>query len=390
MDILTLQRLAGNQAVVSMLGAPNVEEPATTTQVTEPTAAERVKSAQTGAQPMVQRAPDEPEFTPAEVTQYRGRINAGRSSAQDFTDKFNQFLDNAGRFITAYRGKASWVNGSYTLAYGHHTTLVGQLGASAAADQILANLAVGLALNVLTGGVAEILETMDVIGHAAAFWGDQLVNTVAGAVAAPNIPAPVTTATSAPAFKELKGLQKLDELNQHAFKLASDGSRAIVKVLLEAGKLQDALMAPAGDAGSIEKTQFVQRMDTLGTLFDQIPPATTQIVAGNAKFDTLWATFFQSPWPSDMKCEQDIWIVWMAEQKTYDNPEMPTHEGLLGAFDEMITPKLLRKREFQDHMFAIGGDAADVASHNLDTMIKFAAEGRKPKIATYWASVFME
>ena len=223
-SVLALQRTVGNQAISSLFS----------TSSTKPEA------------PAVQRAPSQQEFSPEETNQLRAQITTGRNSAKAFSDKFQGFLDNTAKFIDAYRGKTTWVNGAYELAYGHHTTLVGQLGANALGDQDIVNLAVGLALNVLTGGAAEILESMEVIGHAAAFIGDQLVNTVVGVALAPNFPNPVSTATSAPAFKALQGFKKLDELNQHAFDLARDGSRQISAIVFEAGALSDAACCGGG------------------------------------------------------------------------------------------------------------------------------------------------
>ncbi len=223
-DVLALQRAVGNQAISSLV-SPSSTRPEFLA---------------------VQRAPSEQEFSPEETTQLRTRITTGRNSAQAFNDKFQGFLDNTAKFISAYREKTKWVNGAYELAYGHHTTLVSQLGANALGDQDIVNLAVGLALNVLTGGVAEILEAMEVIGHAAAFIGDQLVNTVVGVAVAPNFPNPVSTATSAPAFKALQGFKKLDELNKDAFDLARDGSRQISAIAFEAAALSDDACCVAG------------------------------------------------------------------------------------------------------------------------------------------------
>jgi hypothetical protein len=334
------------------------------------------------------------------VAQHRGRLNAGRNSTQDFSDKFDPFLDSVGNFITAYRDKAKWVNGSYKLGYEHHTALVGQLRAEVAREDAVAEILVGAALHILTGGVGEMLVHMKVISDLAETVGGAIVTAGAdvGIKTLAKVPEPEATETSAPVFKELMAFQKLDELNQAAFPLARDGGRLIAKALFETSKLQDALMAPEGDPGHIEKAWFMQRMDALGNLFDQIPQATAAATAGNAKFDEVfWSNFFGSPWPTDRDCEQDIWVVWMAEQQTKDDPdtkggvEMRDPEGLLPQLaDELVPNPLLRKRAFKEHMDAIGGKAAAVAGYHYDVWIKENAEAMKPVITTYWASVFME
>ena len=64
--------------------------------------------------------------------------------------------------------RRSWVNGSYGLGYQHHSTLVKTLAADDATRQVIANLVVSLGLNLLTGGIGELLEGAKVLSNSAA------------------------------------------------------------------------------------------------------------------------------------------------------------------------------------------------------------------------------
>lgn len=410
LGLISLQRTVGNAAVVQLMEVNGAEQPVGISRreaVTEGPARRRLafvqripnrsgRSSANGspasagglsgiplrlAQPLVVQRKDPSVFTAQEVTQYRAQLTAGRQSTVDMSNKFNTFLKTAGDFITGFRQKTTWVNGAYSLAYDHHTTLVKVLAADDANRAVIANLVVGLGLNLATGGLAEVLEEAEMIGHAAAFWGDQISNTAVGVVGAPNIPVAAVSAETNPAFKELMGLQKLDELNRAVLPVAIDGSRNLLTMMAEVGDLSDALNASTNDPKAMGKDDFTRRFSVLQRNFQLVPQIVPTLDKVAASFVQLWATFFKSPWPDDRRSEQDIWIVWITSQVT--SPE---------SWSAAAWGSTLENYKLTNHLQDIGvyDRLGIVKSRTADWQLKAAANRQLADIAKYWASAFLQ
>ncbi len=333
----------------------------------------------------IQRDKTADVFTAQEQTKYRAQITAGRTATKDISTKFSAVMDTGAKFISAFREKSSWVNGAYSLGYGHHATLVKTIGADDATRQVIANLVVALGLNLATEGMADVLEGAKLISQAVGFWGDQLGNTVAGAVLAPDVPIAKVDPGADPAFKELMGLRRLDELNAVFLPLATNGGRNLLAVMAEAGDLSDALSATEADPKKIAKDDFLRRLTALQKLFDLVPQSVPAIDKQAASYATLWATFYASPWPDDRRSEQDIWITWLSTQVT------STESWSASAFGSSV-----ENYKLTDHLADIGVSGAQQAGGRLgvaakpDWKLKQAAAAQTADIAKYWAKVFLQ
>jgi hypothetical protein len=230
------------------------------------------------------------------------------------------FLTEAKTDIENIRKYFEWVNGVYTRCYDHYKLVLDQVKAELETAQKWFDFIFGLVVGVSIGLMSEAL----FVAEGAALFlelvvevGAEITEGLIGLIK-PDIPKPKLLNSLAPEFKQVQSLQILDRLNTVVLKMAIPGTFTytdpIVQCerlsaelrIIETHKKNAARRIPDADI----RTMYLKLM-----LFDlRTKMAETEIDKSKKEFDLLRVLYTGKAAPSDQRCEQDIWIPWIAHQ----------------------------------------------------------------------------
>jgi hypothetical protein len=262
---------------------------------------------------VAQRAP---AAAPVPITAAQhNTLSEARERLFTLQEGLDRTLVNALKFVGEYRGKATWMVGQYSRLHGDHAAVVAEMKAAALNTQLFANLAYGAGLSIALGYLGNAGVAAKLISEAVNFWGVGVVaGDVLGTFAAPSIPIPDVVAGQEPVFRQLGPLQKLDELNTTLAALAVNGNGALNGLIRDLTHVLEPTAHHVGPAPA-----------PLGTLLERVSKIEAVGAAEaelRSQIQSLWEKFWTAPPPpTDLQTQQDIWIVWMANQ---DDPSDST------------------------------------------------------------------
>jgi len=376
--VLALQRMAGNRAVSDLVSKRGYER-------------------QVARQALL-RSPQEEELAALE-TQKAGFLRR--------RDKLQKFVGTAQKDIEAYRKKFRWVNGSYTEAYKAFKDVLTKMNASIDSEQKIVNLMYSMANNVAIGALGNALQEAKKISQAINLWGGSAVNTGTG-LGSPEIPKAAVTEELHPALRVSAGLQKLDELNETVLSILAntlfpiyEPTRVVEEVIGETRVAEAKGKRKLTDAELADRKKQLAKFDEQGGTLEPVLDKVLQ------ELDNTRAVFYKSPWPTLRRAEQDIWIMWMSQQKpigtwgvvrwsVLGRPELHDRLIELGLATRHIWAKPNPPKELSGgrlgaategiRMEAVNGQLVDISGPE---MLSIGAQTQAPFVARYWASVFL-
>lgn len=224
----------------------------------------------------------------------------------------------------------------------------------------------GVVTGIAIGLFAEALLPLEAASKALEYTAEVGAELVEGGVArvtkidAPALAPPLDLN---PAFKQLMALQQLDKLNALVLSMAVPGAYIYSDPRVEAERISAELrVAEAGEQRRMSEADVQQsylklmRFETASLEMD------ARLKEAIPTFDALRKAYMGKQAPTDQRCEQDIWIPWIAKQN-------PGEEGFWS-----LGP-VLNREIFRNHFVDIGLAArgtrggrlnADVDTHNAD------------------------
>lgn len=244
------------------------------------------------------------------VTDLRGLGDRFSSRNKDLGGFLRSTVDD----IKGYRERFKFISGSYEGGYNIFKVVIGQMNAQADSEQQIINLAFSFASNVAIGALGNSLQAANKISAAMNLYGGSAVNTATG-LATPEIEKATIADDLHPAIKTAQGLQKLDELSQAVLPIAARG----VDLLLEPAKLAERLagevrVAAAGGAREMTDDQVNEKYKELQEQDKKAAQLAAAVQDAVATFGTLRQAHWKAPWLDMMRCERDIWILWISRQ----------------------------------------------------------------------------
>jgi hypothetical protein len=368
-DLIRLQQTAGNQAVARIL-------------------------LQRG--PGTAARPKAPTPVPRDDVELMGAKLKMRSI------DLSTFLEDAKKDVENIRGYFDWVTGVYSRCHGHYELVLSQAGAQAETAQKWVDFIFGVATGIGIGVMSEVIiaaKATEMGVELLAEAGAEVVEGAVGAVVKPEIPKPVPLKESAPEFKQIMALQNLDKLNQAVLGMAVPGATVYQDPIVQCERLIAELrVIEAGGERRMTDDEVRDRYLKLMQFSLRSLDLDRKVQEAKAKFEALRARYSGKQAPSDQRCEQDIWIPWLAKQNlnTFFAPtlmnELIRHHladigltgrdkpgGRLGVKVDPIEGSPFgepRAGEIQDHM-------------KVAQDLKAAAAAAQGALPAYWNDVFL-
>jgi hypothetical protein len=350
----------------------------------------------------VQRAPDTAAANKAGTVVPRNEVELLGARLKMRQIDLAAFLRDAKKDVDDVRTYFSWVNSVYGRCFGHHELVVGQAGAQIESQQAWADFAFGLLTGVAVGVLAEtavaaagIKLTYEVILEIAG----EIVEGGLAASAKPSGPAIATVPDLAPALKSVRALTRLDQLNAALLGMAVPGAYVYSDAIVESERLTAELrVAEAGGARRIPDAEVQQRYQKLMAFDVKTLLLTTQLAAAETTFQTLRGKLAGRQAPTDVRCEQDIWIPWIAHQS-------PTSTSFF-QFGIPLENKILLNHFVDIGLAARGSRGGRLNADTVNPHVRYHAsgvsttgpaeqlvDGAKQAMAglpAYWQGVFLE
>jgi uncharacterized protein DUF4157 len=277
------------------------------------------------------------------------------------------FLNAAKNDVDNIRAYFKWVTDVYSRCYDHYDLVMKQAKQQADSQQTWIDLISGVATGLAVGLFAEVIVPFEITKKVYQFMGEAASEFAEGLVGqalktdAPGLNAPLDLN---PAFKQLVALQQLDKLNALVLSMATPGAYIFSDPIVMAERLSAELrVAEAG--GQRRMTDEEVQQSYLKLMRCEVASLQLELNLKEIepKFDALRKAYMGKQAPSDQRCEQDIWIPWIARQN-------PGEEGFWS-----MGP-VLNKEIFLNHFVDIGLAArgarggrlnADVDIHHAST-----------------------
>jgi hypothetical protein len=189
-----------------------------------------------------------------------------------------------------------------------------QVESQQAIGDFFAGVSTGMAVGVLaetTVAAAGIALTLEVVAEL----GAEAVEGLVAAATKAGGPAIKSVPDLAPALKSVEALTQLDRLNASVLGMAVPGSFVYSGPIVEGERLIAELrVAEAGGPRRIPDAELQERYLKLMSFDVKGMALSSATAAATAKFQALRAKLSSRKAPTDLRCEQDIWIPWIAAQ----------------------------------------------------------------------------
>jgi hypothetical protein len=301
----------------------------------------------------VQRAPTKPLVPSVNDIEILGtRLKTRQLNLSAFTK-------NATQDINSLREYFKWVNSIYRRCYDHYQLVINQAAAEAQTEQAWLDYASRAAIGITVGLVGEAI----IAGRAAekALEGIAEVSGefIEGGISANvkfDVPVPKIAPELSPALRQVQSLQKLDDLSAAVLPMAK-GSQVYTDAIVGTERISaDLRVGEAGGKRRMTDSEIQQEHLKLMRFELASFQSDREVDAVAARFDALRAAYGGKQPPADMRCEQDIWIPWIAQQ---------SGEAIRNVF---VTPVLSRP-VLANHLVDIGLAARGGAGGRLNADI---------------------
>jgi hypothetical protein len=293
-----------------------------------------------------------------------GEVNEIATRLKADQNELETFLTGAKQDVANIREYFKWVNGVYERTFGHYSLVIRQAAARAESQQEWADAAFGFAIGVTVGVLAEAslgAKAADTAFEILVEIGAEGVENLIGVGASkaglkPEVPRAKIAEELLPAFKQVVALQQLDDLNQTVLALAVPGTFVYTDPLVQATRLaSEAHIAHTGGARQMSDDEVRKGVEHLKKFAQASAAARQKLDAAKAKFEALRKAYTGKQAPSDQRCEQDIWIPWIAQQDA---------DGSL-IFGSVLTNKVIA-----NHLVDIGMAARGVRGGRLNADVE--------------------
>ena len=228
------------------------------------------------------------------------------------------FLNEAKGDVDSIRAYYRSVNSVYTRTYGHYKLCIQQANAQVDSEQKWVNLVAGIAVGVSLGLMSEA--TLGALATRLAY--ELLVETATelgegllGSALTPQLRTATISDELHPAWKQVQALQQLDQLSSAVLGMAIPGATVYSNAIVLAERLSAELrVAEAGGERRMSDADI--RSDYLKLMGFELKGLGMDNALNDVepKFAALRKGYLGKQAPSDQRCEQDIWIPWIAEQ----------------------------------------------------------------------------
>jgi hypothetical protein len=311
---------------------------------------------------------------------------------------------DAKRDVENIRGYFGWVTGVYRRCYGHYELVLSQASAEAESTQKWVDFIFGVATGVTVGVLSEVTiaaKATELSVELLAEVGAEIAEGGIGQLIKPEVQKPTPEKDAAPEFKEIQALKNLDELNIQVLNLAVPGAGVYHDPIVQCERLIAELrVIEAGGDRRMSDDDIREAHLKLMKFSLQSLQVENTVTEAKAKFDALRANYSGKQAPGDARCEQDIWIPWLAHQNI-DTFFAPTlfHEhirrhladiGLVG-WDAPGGRLNVRVGTLIDKPFVQLEPRAPelLEKQNICRNLKSAAAGAATSLPTYWKEVFL-
>jgi len=375
----------------SIQRAPDAAPAPTATQ-TAPTTAPTTTPAPTTASPL-----------PATVTAASvEQLGAGLQARQTH---LGNFLSQAQTDISNIRGYFKWVNDVYERCYEHYDLVLKQAKKQADTQQawmdFISGVITGLAIGVIFDAIPALAVAKGLL-KAASEVGSGAVSGGIGAATKTDAPALAPPIELNPAFKKVVALQQLDQLNSEVLALAVPGTMVYTNPLLQIERLKAELrVSAAGGQRQLSDDEMQKMYADLVTFDGKSVQFDESLKQAELKFDALRAAYMGKQAPTDQRCEQDIWIPWIAKQNPGEAAFWSVGPvlGMTILQNHFVDIGLAAKGTRGGRLnAAVGGDVADAQydpeAHTIVTVdssaeLVLGAKAEQAQLAPYWANVFL-
>lgn len=255
------------------------------------------------------------------------------------------FLEAAMTDISNIRNYFKWVNDVYNRCYGHYTLLMQQAKQQVEAQDKWVDLVADVGVGLAVGALAEVVIPLEEAQKVYIVLRDIGSETGAGLIGmatktdsdAFNIPLDLN-----PAFKKLAAFQQLDKINTLVLGMAVPGASLYTDPIRDAEHISAELRVAEAGGQRRWSDEEIQEM-YLGLLRFEVTSLqlAEHLHEVEGKFDALRKAYMGKKAPTDQRCEQDIWIPWIAEQN-------PTGRGFWSS------GSVLNEKIFLNHFMDIG------------------------------------
>jgi hypothetical protein len=247
--------------------------------------------------------------------------------------EFAAFVKEAKQDVNNIRTYFDWVNGVYKRTYGHYDLVLSQARAEAESTQRWVDFLFGVATGVSVGVLAEVTIAARAIELGVELLAEIGAEMAEGGIAAlvkPEIQKQEPLKESMPELKQIQSLQTLDQLNTVVLNFSVPGPSIYQDPIVQSERLTaDLRVMEAG--GQPRMTDMDMRDLWLKLMHFSLKSLQVDAAVqdAKAKFETLRGRYMGKQAPSDQRCEQDIWIPWLAKQDidTFFAPSL-FHEGI--------------------------------------------------------------
>ncbi|MBB5166961.1 hypothetical protein [Mycobacterium sp. AZCC_0083] len=287
------------------------------------------------------------------------------------------FTRNATQDINALREYFKWVNAVYRRCYDHYDLVIKQAAAEAQTEQAWLDYASGAAIGIAVGLAAEGVIAAAAKAGLAAEKSLEAIGEVAGefieggisANVKFDVPVPKIAPELSPALRQVQTLQKLDDLSAAVLPMAT-GSQVYTDAIVGTERISaDLRVGEAGGKRRMTDSAIQQEHVKLMRFELASFQSDREVDAVAARFDALRTAYNGKQPPSDMRCEQDIWIPWIAQQ---------SGEAIRNVF---ITPVLSRP-VLANHLVDIGLAARGGAGGRLNADISKSRRTKPEEITS--------
>lgn len=227
------------------------------------------------------------------------------------------FLTNAKSDVERVRHYFEWVNGVYTRCYGHYKLVLAQANAEADSAQAWIDFIVGVLTGVSVGVLFELTLAaratemgIELLSEA----GAEMVEGGLGRVIKLEVPKATLLEELTPELKQIRSLQNLDRLNATVLAMAIPGAYVYTDPIIQAERLTAELrVAEAGGKRRMSDTEIKEQYLKLMNFELKSVQMESALKNAESKF-ALLREYANKPAPTDQRCEQDIWIPWLAKQ----------------------------------------------------------------------------
>jgi hypothetical protein len=316
--------------------------------------------------------------------------------------ELDELVRDAKKDVENIRAYFAWVTDVYRRCHGHYDLVLSQANAEAESTQKWVDFIFGVATGITVGALAEVTiaaKATELGVELLAEVGAEVVEGGIGALAKPEIQKPTPQKDAAPEFKEIQALKSLDKLNTAVLDMAVPGADVYHEPIVQTERLiADLRVIEAGGTSRMSDTDIREQHLKLMKFSLQSVQLETTVKEAKAKFDALRAKYMAKQAPSDARCEQDIWIPWLANQNI-DTFFAPTlfHEhirrhladiGLVG-WDSPGGRLNLKVGTADGNPFGEPRAPELLEKQNICRNLKSAAAGAAASLPAYWKDVFL-